>query len=387
MKKKLFAFALAALLLCTMLASCDVGNGLVGELLADYEGELDLGALLDRFVGNDATIGVPEGDVLEGHPEVETDIEVEWAEDMTEVWTEGYWGDETVSYETWVEETWPVETVPADTTEIAWETELPVDPMPSLQDVLIMDGDLGDWRANNWLPYWGAYFGADTLDAWLGEVGEADGFTMMVTCDLEYVYMAFDVNDTTIRACENGTYQGDAFQIQLDLGGICGESGMYERGVFYSFGLQEDGSAHITVQCITSDAAASVDYVMSSQDQAIGGLMGATKVREDGSGWTAEIAIPWENLLFDLIAKLGINDLDDLKIDSDNVKAVMLVCYLDYDQDGVITGAWGTSKVKGSLVTGEGWYPENGGITLWFDPGDFRVEDFDIEDAIYNYVE
>ena len=83
MKKRLFAFALAALLLCTMLVSCDVRNGLVGELLADYEGELDLGALLDRIVGNDATIGVPEGDALEGHPEVETDIEVDWAEEWT----------------------------------------------------------------------------------------------------------------------------------------------------------------------------------------------------------------------------------------------------------------------------------------------------------------
>ena len=179
--------------------------------------------------------------------------------------------------------------------------------------------------------------------------------------------------------CENGTYQGDCFQIQLDLGGLCGVSGMYERGIFYSFGLQEDGSAHVTVQCVQDDVVASVDYVMSSQDAAIGGLMGATVVREDGSGWVAEIAIPWENLIFDLIAKLGINDLDDLKIDSDNVKAVMLVCYLDYDQDGMITGAWGTSNKMGSLATGEGWYPENGGIILWFNPGDFRVGDFDLE--------
>ena len=392
MKKRLFAFALAALLLCSMLASCDVGNGLVGELLADYEGDLDLGALLDRFVGNDATVGVPEGDVLEGYPEVETEIDVDWAEDLTEVWTEGYWEEETVVCETWVEETWPVDTE-VDTTEIAWETEIPVDPMPpSLQDVLVMDGDLGDWYTNNWMPYWGAHFGADTLDAWVGEVGEDDGFTMMVTCDLEYVYMAFDVNDTTIRTCENGTYQGDAFQIQLDLGGLCGESGTFERGVFYSFGLQEDGSAQVTVQCIASDAAASVDYVMNTLDEAEGGLMGATKVREDGTGWTAEIAIPWENLIFYLIAKLGINDLNEIKIDSDKVKVVMLVCYLDYDQDGMITGAWGTSKAKGSLVTSEGWYPENGGITLWFDPGDFRVGDFDLEscdfeEAIYNYVE
>ena len=376
MKKRLFAFALTALLLCSMLASCDMGNGLVGELL----GDLDLDAVLDRFLGDEILGVVPEEDVLY-HPDQGIGIETKVEETWVEEWTEGPWIEET-----WVEETWPVETEEW-TTEIEWDTELPVDPIPSLQDVLVMDGDLGDWHTNNWLPYWSARYDKDNLDAWVGEVGNDGGFTMMVTCDTEYVYMAFDVNDTTIRYCENGTYQGDCFQIQLDLGGLCGQSGMYERGIFYSFGLQEDGSAQVTVQCITSDAAASVDYVMDSQDEALGGLKGATVVREDGSGWVAEIAIPWENLIFDLIAKLGINDLDDLKIDSDNVKAVMLVCYLDYDQDGMITGAWGTSNKMGSLATGEGWYPENGGITLWFDPGDMRVESFDIEDAIYNYVE
>ena len=376
MKTKLFAFALTALLLCSMLASCDMGNGLVGELL----GDLDLDAVLDQFLGEEILGVVPEEDVLYQPDQgigIETKVEETWVEE----WTEGPWIEET-----WVEETWPVETEEW-TTEIEWDTELPVDPIPSLQDVLVMDGDLGDWHTNNWLPYWSARYDKDNLDAWVGEVGNDGGFTMMVTCDTEYVYMAFDVNDTTIRYCENGTYQGDCFQIQLDLGGLCGQSGMYERGIFYSFGLQEDGTAQVTVQCITSDAAASVDYVMDSQDEALGGLKGATVVREDGSGWVAEIAIPWENLIFDLIAKLGINDLDDLKIDSDNVKAVMLVCYLDYDQDGMITGAWGTSNKMGSLATGEGWYPENGGITLWFDPGDMRVESFDIEDAIYDYVE
>ncbi|MBQ2807025.1 MAG: hypothetical protein IJF08_08245 [Clostridia bacterium] len=376
MKKRLFAFALTALLLCSMLASCDMGNGLVGELL----GDLDLDAVLDRFLGDEILGVVPEEDVLY-HPDQGIGIETKVEETWVEEWTEGPWIEET-----WVEETWPVETEEW-TTEIEWDTELPVDPIPSLQDVLVMDGDLGDWHTNNWLPYWSARYDKDNLDAWVGEVGNDGGFTMMVTCDTEYVYMAFDVNDTTIRYCENGTYQGDCFQIQLDLGGLCGQSGMYERGIFYSFGLQEDGSAQVTVQCITSDAAASVDYVMDSQDEALGGLKGATVVREDGSGWVAEIAIPWENLIFDLIAKLGINDLDDLKIDSDNVKAVMLVCYLDYDQDGMITGAWGTSNKMGSLATGEGWYPENGGITLWFDPGDMRVESFDIEDAIYYNVE
>lgn len=376
MKKRIFALAIACLLLCGCLAGCDMGNGLVGELL----GDLDLDAVLDQFLGEEILGVVPEEDVLYQPDQgigIETKVEETWVEE----WTEGPWIEET-----WIEETWPVETEEW-TTEIEWDTELPVDPIPSLQDVLVMDGDLGDWHTNNWLPYWSARYDKDNLDAWVGEVGNDGGFTMMVTCDTEYVYMAFDVNDTTIRYCENGTYQGDCFQIQLDLGGLCGQSGMYERGIFYSFGLQEDGTAQVTVQCVQDDVVASVDYVMDSQDEALGGLKGATVVREDGSGWVAEIAIPWENLIFDLIAKLGINDLNDLKIDSDNVKAVMLVCYLDYDQDGMITGAWGTSNKMGSLATGEGWYPENGGITLWFDPGDMRVESFDIEDAIYYNVE
>ncbi len=362
MKKTITILLLTALCM-TVFASCDLGNGLVAELLGEINQEH---VLVDPPLQNwedEVTLSTSPVDIVPPmNPSIDTFVEETTAE---------YWSEDETFVDEWTEQ---------DTTEIYWETEVPpIDPMPSLQGVLTMDGDLSDWHANGWINYWWAHYDRDTLDAWVGELSEDDGFTMLVTCDLEYVYLAFDVNDNTIRYSENGTYNGDAFQIQLDLGGLCGQAGVFERGVFYSFGLQEDGSAHVTVQCIASDAAASVDYVMSTQDDAEGGLMGATVVREDGSGWIAEIAIPWMVLLNDITAKLGLENMNDLRIDSDNIKAVMLVCYLNQDPDGMITGAWGTANEKGALINGEGWYPENGGIRLWFDPGDLRVECYDIE--------
>ncbi len=363
--KKTITMLLLTALCVTVFTSCDLGNGLVAELLGERHPE----HVIDSPVQNwedEVTISTSPIDIAPPMPpSIDTFAEETTAE---------YWSEDETFVDEWTEE---------DTTEIVtWETEIAtpdIEVVPSLQGVLTMDGDLSDWNSNGWIPYWGSYYDRDTLDAWVGELNEDDGFTMLVACDLEYVYLAFDVSDNTIKYSEDGTYNGDAFQIQLDLGGLCGQAGVFERGVFYSFGLQEDGFAHVTVQCIASDAAASVDYVMSASDDEEGGLMGATVVREDGSGWRAEIAIPWVVLLNDITAKLWLESMNDLQIDSDNIKAVMLVCYLNYDQDGMVTGAWGTAKEKGALLNGEGWYPENGGIELWFDPGDLRVASYDIE--------
>ena len=344
--KRIIALCILTALCLTFLCSCDMGNGLIAELFGNYGVDIE-----------------PGGDVLvnpiEPYPDVQTDVAIDietWTEIATEPPVE-YPVDDTVGCET--------DTYPPDCIE------------PSAQ--LSLDGDLSEW---SWIDCWKQDFDASNLDPWMGEIGESDGFTMYVSCDTQYVYIAFDVRDTTPAYSATDTYNGDAFQIQLDLGGVFGQSGEYERAVFYSFGVQEDGSVNLTAQCIKDDAASTVDYVLSSKE---GGLKGVTKVKQDGTGWIAELAIPWETLAGDALAKLGVNSLDGLGIDSDNLKVVMLVCYIDrQEQEGNVLGAWGTPKVPGSLTSGEGWYPEGGGIELWFDPGDLRVEDYDIESAYYD---
>ena len=393
MKTRLLALAIAALMLCGSLVGCDVGGGIVGDLLADYEGELDFGALLDMF-GKEQTFEQPAdpweetlgGDYI--YNEVPTPD--------TDLWEEQTWYDETWIEETWVEETWPVETwpvetepqvtEPADTTEIVEETKPDIDAVISLQDVLVLDGDLGDWLTNNWIPIWQKEFDASNLDPWVGDPEPGEGFTMYTTCDSEYVYMAFEVHDPTPTYSDDGTYSGDAFQIQLDLGGLCAQSGEFERGIFYSFGMQKDGTMDVSVQCIYQDLASDLSYVMASDDSPEwreGEVKGVTREKEDGSGWVAEFAISWETLIRDVISKVGYKNIADLGLTTDNIKAVMLVCYIDREGNDGITGAWGTSLGKGKLTTAEGWYPENGGIVLGFDPAEFGVEDLNLD---YDYI-
>lgn len=348
--KRTIAICILTALCLTCLCSCDMGNGLIAELFGKY--------------------GVEELPIEPSPMPVET-IPNYGLEDVVPDYS--------------VEETWteiatepPVEYPTGDDDTIGMETGTVepdyIDPAPQQ---LVLDGDLSDWAL---VDCWKQDYDASNLDAWVGEVGDG-GFTMYVSCDLEFVYLAFDVRDTTPVYSETDTYNGDCFQIQLDLGGIFGQSGAYERAVFYSFGVQEDGSVNLTAQCIKDDVVSTVDYVMSSKE---GDLKGVTVAKTDGSGWIAEFAIPWERLVYDALDKLGTNNLNDLRIDSDNVKVVMLVCYIDRQvQNNQVIGAWGTSKVPGALATAEGWYPENGGIELWFDPGDLRVEDFDIEAGYY----
>ncbi len=242
-----------------------------------------------------------------------------------------------------------------------------------LSQYIKLDGDVSDWQAH---PDVFKRYDIDqyNLDPWVGEVNEDWSINLWFSADAEFLYIAFKINDKTVLPSDDGAYNGDAFQIQLDFNGWAAETENFERAVFYSFGLQEDNTVDMTVQCIYGDAASDVSYTMASDDEEEwreGHVKGATKAAEDGSGWYAEFAISWQTLYNDISNKL-LNDelpVPEWTGGENEVSLNMLVCYLDHNidadgNDAGIVGAWGTSNALGAISAGDGWYPENSGMTL-----------------------
>ena len=243
-----------------------------------------------------------------------------------------------------------------------------------LSSKITLDGDVSDWQNGGFQKY---EIDQYNLDAWVGEVDENWKIDMWFSADAEFLYIAFKIYDTDVQFSSDNGYDRDAFQIQLDFNGWAAETEAFYRAVFYSFGLQEDGTVDITVQCIEGDAASTVDYTMASDDEEEwreGHVKGATKKAEDGSGWYAEFAIAWQTLYNDISNKLSGSgeEVPSWTGGSDKVSLNMLVCYLDHatNEDGTdagIQGAWGTSKELGSLSGGDGWAPEFAGMVLTLD--------------------
>ena len=240
-----------------------------------------------------------------------------------------------------------------------------------LSNKITLDGDVSDWQNGGFTRY---DIDQYNLDPWMGEVDENWSINLWFSADAQYLYIAFKINDKTVLPSDDGLYNGDAFQIQLDFNGWAAETENFERAVFYSFGLQEDNTVDMTVQCIYTDGASQIDYTMASDDDPEwreGEVKGATKAAEDGSGWYAEFAISWQTLYNDISNKL-LNDekpVPEWTGGEDKVSLNMLICYLDHNvtedgSDAGIVGAWGTSHALGSLGGGDGWYPESAGMTL-----------------------
>ena len=247
-----------------------------------------------------------------------------------------------------------------------------------LSTKITLDGDVSDWQSGGFQKY---EIDAANLDPWVGEVKEGWSIDMWFSADAEFMYIAFKINDPDVQYSADDKYDKDAFQIQLDFNGWAAKTEAFERAVFYSFGLQEDGTVDITVQCIADDAASSIDYTMASDDEESwrqGHVKGATKKADDGSGWYAEFAISWQTLYNDISKKLADNgeEVPEWHGGEDKVSLNMLVCYLDHQSnadgtDAGIVGAWGTSAALGSLggkhETINGWYPESAGMILTLD--------------------
>ena len=144
-------------------------------------------------------------------------------------------------------------------------------------------------------------------------------------------------------ASNEGSYDGDAFQVSIDLGQTFYDTDN-NRAIFYSFGCNETNP-------IVQRQESANDAVMHNGEGVYISTVKTTK------GWNFELMLDWSTLNADLQAKAGttVNITKGTKIN-------MMMCYLDHGTDGQITNAFGTTRTGNDIEYD--WGPADHGITL-----------------------
>ena len=161
--------------------------------------------------------------------------------------------------------------------------------------------------------------------------------------DEKGLYLAGEVVDSTFVASNEGSYDGDAFQVSIDLGQTFYDTDN-NRAIFYSFGCNETNP-------IVQRQESANDAVMHNGEGVYISTVKTTK------GWNFELMLEWSTLNADLQAKAGttVNITKGTKIN-------MMMCYLDHGTDGQITNAFGTTRTGDDVEYD--WGPADHGITL-----------------------
>ena len=169
----------------------------------------------------------------------------------------------------------------------------------------LTDGDLADWYATdlertNITPH--------NMVSWVQTEAVTDfKITSFCAADSDYLYLAFDIvdEDFTYGSGVN-VYDGDAIQIALDFGNMLGDVLEYDpdvmcslRGTFYSFSCEADG-APIRIMRQESDQ----DGYLTEEGG--DGVKGAARKTENG--WSAEIALSWQQMFDDYVWKAWCED-------------------------------------------------------------------------------
>lgn len=213
----------------------------------------------------------------------------------------------------------------------------PVGDINVLYGTPTIDGTLaqGEWSENNKIV---VDANTATATGWLGEVPASFKIDFYYTWDDTNLYFAAAITDPDVMESASGdNYNGDAFQISLNVGQVF-KTAEYERAIFYSWGLLADGTVDIFRQESANNAV--IENV---------GLSSKT-----ATGWQFELAMPWSTLVADVSEKAGV----DVTVAS-GLKIGALICYLDHDAAGTLVNAFGTS-----LTDTLGWDPDAFGINL-----------------------
>ncbi len=200
-----------------------------------------------------------------------------------------------------------------------------------------IDGNLaqGEWSENNKIV---VDQNSATAEGWLGEVPADLKIDFYYTWDTDFLYFAGVITDPTFFYSASGdNYNGDAFQISLNLGQVF-KSADYERAIFYSWGCLEDGTVDV--------------FRQESMDNIVLEDVGFSKKID--TGWQFEIKMDWATLVKDVADKADVTVAVEpgLKINA-------LICYLDHDDTGALINAFFTSNTAPG-----GWDPDVFGITL-----------------------
>nr|MCR5682586.1 discoidin domain-containing protein [Clostridiales bacterium] len=178
-----------------------------------------------------------------------------------------------------------------------------------------------------------------TALGWLGEVPAENSIDLYCAWDRDNFYVAGNVTDPYFEYSEEGQYNMDAFQVSLNIDNIF-KSDEYQRAIFYSWGLQEDGNIDVIRQESANDATVS----------------DLGKGQKTDTGWTFEVALPLEMLAEDASLKAG-----EEAIPEPGMPIGGLFCYLDHDEWLSLVNAYGSCADE--VV---GWDPDAHGITFIF---------------------
>ena len=180
-----------------------------------------------------------------------------------------------------------------------------------------------------------------TAGGWLGEVPAANSIELYCAWDDTNFYVAANVTDPEFNYTTNAEgYNGDAFQVSLNVDNVFKTEDSSSRAIFYSWGLQENGTIDVM-----------------RQESANNGLItGAGKGQKTDKGWCFEVALNLEMLAEDVSAKANIDAIVE-----HGMPIGGLLCYLDRDATGGLANAYATAATDTV-----GWDPAAHGLTFVF---------------------
>lgn len=180
-----------------------------------------------------------------------------------------------------------------------------------------------------------------TAGGWRGEVPAANSIELYCAWDDTNFYVAANVTDPEFNYTTNAEgYNGDAFQVSLNVDNVFKTEDSSSRAIFYSWGLQENGTIDVM-----------------RQESANNGLItGAGKGQKTDKGWCFEVALNLEMLAEDVSAKANIDAIVE-----PGMPIGGLFCYLDHDAAGGLVNAYATAATDTV-----GWDPAAHGLTFVF---------------------
>ena len=177
-----------------------------------------------------------------------------------------------------------------------------------------------------------------TAGGWVGEVPAANSIELYCAWDADNLYISGNVTDPVFNTSTEGAYDGDSFQVSLNVNNIFETVDASSRAIFYSWGVQDDG----TIDVIRQESAVN--------DTIADAGMGAVTDK----GWAFEVALPIAMLAEDASLKSG----EDIVIEA-GTSIGGLFCYLDKDDIMALINAYATSATETV-----GWDPAAHGLTF-----------------------
>jgi hypothetical protein len=251
------------------------------------------------------------------------------------------------------------------TVKITWDPE-------ASSKLDVTNGDMSDWAA--------ADYNMVTVDTsnmvyWVNDTTNGTGvpagwqIQTYFVADKDYLYIGFYVTDPAFAyGSAGGHYDGDAFQVCIDFGGLMGKTLKEDpdalsnpKNIFYSFSCTGDGQP-LEIWREEADN----NGIIAAEE----GVKGAAAATE--SGWAAEFALPFQMLYDDYEWKAWAED-PKIYVGSDQRLPLNIGCCLYYLDRSATAGTinWAAGSTNGIADDGGvpqvSWTAYDNGINLELD--------------------